>query len=166
MTDSLQITPMKLEDWDAVARIYDEGISTGLATLEASTPTWESWNEAHVPQCRLVVRLNNTVVAWAALLPVSKRKVYAGVAEESIYVSASARGRGVGKLLLNALCDASEQAGFWTLQAVILRDNVPSVGLHEACGFRIVGYRERIGFARGKWHDTVLMERRSRVIGV
>lgn len=93
-------------------------------------------------------------------------QVYTGVAEESIYVGAAARGRGVGKALLNALVEASEAAGFWTLQAVIIRDNVASVALHEACGFRIVGYRERIGFARGKWHDTVMMERRSGVVGV
>jgi L-amino acid N-acyltransferase YncA len=166
MSAEVTFAPMQPQDWDAVARIYDEGIHTGLATLEPSIPTWETWNEAHLLQCRLVATLDDAVVAWAALLPVSKRKVYAGVAEESIYVGAAARGRGVGKALLNALVEASEAAGFWTLQAVILRDNAASVALHEVCGFRIVGYRERIGYARGKWHDTVMMERRSRVVGV
>jgi L-amino acid N-acyltransferase YncA len=166
MSDDLAFVSLQPDDWEAVARIYDEGIRTGLATLEPSIPTWETWNEAHLPQCRLIARLHGDIVAWAALLPVSKRKVYAGVAEESIYVGEAARGRGVGKRLLNALIEASEAAGFWTLQAVILRDNTASVGLHEACGFRIVGYRERIGFARGKWHDTVFMERRSGVVGV
>jgi phosphinothricin acetyltransferase len=160
------IDAMQLGDWAAVQAIYAEGIATGLATLEAAVPTWEHWNEAHLPICRLVARLEGQVVGWAALLPVSRRQVYAGVAEESVYIGAAVRGRGVGRRLLSALIDASEAAGFWTLQAVILRENAISIHLHERCGFRMVGFRERIGFARGKWHDTVLMERRSGSVGV
>ena len=163
---ALAIDVMLPDDWPSVKTIYAEGIATGLATLEETVPTWESWNEAHLPIGRLVARQDSQVVGWAALLPVSRRRVYAGVAEESVYIGAMVRGQGIGRRLLSALIEASEKAGFWTLQAVILRENVISIHLHERCGFRMVGYRERIGFARGRWHDTVLMERRSGSVGV
>jgi phosphinothricin acetyltransferase len=159
------IRPMSPADWPAVARIYAEGIATGTATFETAVPTWEAWDAAHVAAARLVAELDGAVVAWAALTPVSGRCVYAGVAEVSVYVGAEARGRGVGRRLLTALVEASEEAGFWTLQAGIFARNAASIALHERCGFRMVGVRERIGALRGEWLDTVLMERRSAAVG-
>jgi phosphinothricin acetyltransferase len=105
------------------------------------------------------------MIGWAALSPVSSRPVYAGVAEVSIYIQASARGQGAGKVLLGALVEESERAGVWTLQAGIFAENEASIALHAACGFRIVGYRERLGQIDGAWKDIILMERRSRIAG-
>lgn len=156
------IRNMTNEDWTAVARIYQQGMDTNLATFQTECPTWEAWDAGHLQQCRLVAALDNAVVGWAALSPVSSRCVYAGVAELSIYIDAFARGKGVGKTLLNAMIAASENAGFWTLQSGILEENTASVALHKSCGFRLVGYREKIGQDRfGVWRSTLLMERRS-----
>lgn len=157
---------MTLHDWPAVRAIYLEGIATGNATFETSAPQWEKWDAAHIASSRLVARVNSEVLGWAALSAVSSRCVYAGVAEVSIYVAAAARGRGIGLRLLSELVKASEQAGIWTLQAGIFADNDASVRLHERCGFRIVGTRERLGQLKGTWRDVLLMERRSAVAGV
>ena len=127
-------------------------------------PSWEAWDRAHLGGHRLVADLGGTVVGWAALSPVSERRVYAGVAEVSVYVSAGARGRGVGQALLEALARSSEAAGIWTLQAGIFPENDPSLALHERCGFRRVGVRERIGRDRERWRDVVLLERRSPLV--
>ncbi|MBW4439249.1 MAG: GNAT family N-acetyltransferase [Pleurocapsa minor GSE-CHR-MK-17-07R] len=159
----LSIRPMLAEDWAAVAAIYEEGMNTGRATFESSLPEWEVWDAAHVVQPRLVAERDGAVLGWAVLSPISARAAYAGVAEVTIYVAGAARGAGVGRALLDALIAASEQAGFWTLQSVIFRANEASIALHTACGFRLVGYRERIAMRDGQWHDTVLMERRSTV---
>lgn len=159
----LSIRPMLAEDWAAVAAIYEEGMNTGRATFESSLPEWEVWDAAHVVQPRLVAERDGAVLGWAVLSPISARAAYAGVAEVTIYVASAARGAGVGRALLDALIAASEQAGFWTLQSVIFRANEASIALHTACGFRMVGYRERIAMRDGQWHDTVLMERRSTV---
>jgi len=160
------IDAMRPDDWPAVEAIYREGIATGLATFETETPSWERWDAAHRPDCRLVVRAGERVLGWAALSPVSDRCVYAGVAENSIYIAAAARGRGIGKALLRALVEASEAAGIWTLQTGIFPENAASLALHQVCGFRIVGIRERIGQLHGTWKDVVFLERRSRVVGV
>jgi phosphinothricin acetyltransferase len=162
----LCIDELRPEDWDAVRAIYREGIVTGQATFEEEAPNWEAWDANHLATCRLVARDDDTVVGWAALSPVSERCVYQGVAETSIYVSTVARGRGVGRKLLLALIAASEDAGIWTLQAGIFPENAPSLALHKACGFREVGRRERIGKMGDVWRDTVLMERRSAMVGV
>jgi phosphinothricin acetyltransferase len=159
------IDAMQPEDWPAVRAIYLEGIATKNATFETEAPAWEKWDAAHLKNCRLVARLDGQVVGWAALSPVSSRCVYAGVVEESIYISESARGQGVGKRLLAALVEASEQAGIWTLQTGIFPENEISLRLHERCGFRRLGVREKIGQMDGIWRDVVLMERRSRVVG-
>lgn len=159
------IEEMQPGDWAAVRDIYLEGIAAGNATFETSAPAWDEWDRHHLPVCRLVARAGAQIVGWAALSPVSRRPVYAGVAEVSIYVAAQARGQGVGKALLNALVQASEQNGFWTLQAGIFAENQASLALHKACGFRRVGVREQLGQANGVWRDVVLMERRSMVIG-
>lgn len=160
------IDAMQPGDWPAVEAIYREGIATGLATFETETPSWERWDAAHRPDCRLVVRAGERVLGWAALSPVSDRCVYAGVAENSIYIAAAARGQGIGKALLRALVEASEAAGIWTLQTGIFPENAASLALHQACGFRIVGIRERIGQLHGVWKDVVFLERRSRVVGI
>lgn len=150
------------EDWPLVSKIYLEGIKTGKATFQTDCPTYEDWDKSHIKSCRLVALIDDTVAGWAALSPVSSRCVYNGVAEVSIYIGEGYRGKGVGKLLLSSLIAASEQAGFWTLQSGIMQDNEASIHLHEQCGFRMVGYRERIGKDRlGVWRNNVLMERRA-----
>lgn len=165
-TGATEIRAMRSGDWEAVRQIYAEGISTGIATLEVRAPAWEDWDAAHAPIPRLVATTGTEVLGWAALAPVSRRPVYRGVAEVSLYVAAHARGRGVGSSLLSALVAASEAAGYWTLQASILAENAGSLRVHEAAGFRVVGRRERIGQREGVWRDTIILERRSRVIGV
>lgn len=152
-------------DWETVARIYGEGIESGNATFETDVPSWEVWDAGHLAICRLVAEVAGDVVGWVALSPVSRRDVYRGVAEPSIYVAAAARGRGVGAELMTAMVQASEDAGIWTLQTAIFPENGASVALHERHGFRIVGTRERIGLHHDRWRDTVLMERRSETTG-
>jgi len=152
-------------DWPEVSRIYQEGIETGEATFETDVPSWEEWDAAKLTICRLVATGGDSVVGWAALSPVSRRHVYRGVAEPSIYVGSVARGLGVGRELLAALIEASESAGIWTLQTAIFPENDVSIRLHEGLGFRIVGTRERIGSHHGRWRDVVLMERRSDRVG-
>jgi phosphinothricin acetyltransferase len=149
-----------------VRAIYLEGIATGEATFETDAPDWERWDADHLPQCRLVARNIDGVLGWAALSPVSRREVYAGVAEVSVYVAESARGRGVGGALMRALVEASERYGLWTLQSIVFPENHASVALHLKHGFREVGRRERIARRHGVWRDTVVLERRSRAVGV
>jgi phosphinothricin acetyltransferase len=163
---NVEITLMQADDWPAVREIYAEGIATKNATFETTAPEWERWDVGHLQSCRLVARLNQQIVGWAALSPVSSRRVYAGVAEESIYITSAARGQGVGKQLLLALVDTSEQAGIWTLQTGIFPENKVSIHLHEACGFRVLGMREKIGQMDGVWRDVAFLERRSQVVGV
>jgi phosphinothricin acetyltransferase len=161
------IAPLTSPDWPAVAAIYEEGIATGQATFQQSAPACEEWDRGHRADCRLIARDDSgTVVGWAALSPVSGRCVYAGVAEVSVYVAASVRGKGVGRALLSALIGASERAGIWTLQAGIFPENTASLALHLACGFRTVGRRDRLGCMNGVWRDVLLLERRSTVVGV
>ncbi len=158
----LTIRSMTPKDWPAVARIYQEGMDTNLATFQTECPSWQDWNAAHLTQCRLVAVVDDAVAGWAALSPYSSRSVYSGVAHLSIYIGQEARGVGVGKALLTAMIAASEKAGFWTLQSGIMENNTASIALHSSCGFRLVGYREKIGQDRnGVWRNTVLMERRS-----
>jgi phosphinothricin acetyltransferase len=160
------VEKMKDEDWDEVASIYQEGIVTGNATFETDVPTWENWDKSHLRDCRLVAKAEGKVIGWTALSPVSTRCVYSGVAEVSLYVAASTRGVGVGKALLLALIDESERIGIWTLQAGIFPENIASIALTRACGFREVGRRERIGQMDCIWRDVILMERRSNVAGI
>ena len=162
----VSLRPMLPADWPQVRAIYAEGIATGHATFETTVPDWEAWDAAHRPDCRLVAVLGGEVAGWAALSPVSRREVYAGVAEVSIYVAGRARGRGLGRALLAALIEESEAAGIWTLQAGIFPENEASLRLHYACGFRLVGRRERIGCLNGVWRDTLLLERRSARVGL
>lgn len=156
------IRTMTAEDWPDVYRIYDEGIKTNLAVFTPKCLTWEEWDASHLKDCRLILACDNDVVGWAALTGLSNCCDYAGVGEVSIYVSKTHRGQGAGKALLTEMIYRSEQSGYWMLQSDIMQDNTASIRLHEACGFRMVGYREKIGRDRfGIWRNTVLMERRS-----
>ena len=161
------IEPLLASDWEQVRKIYLQGIATGLATFEQSAPEWLAWDAARLPAPRLVARgEDGSLAGWAALSPVSSRCVYGGVAEVSVYVAEDQRGRGVGLALLTALVEQSEAAGLWTLQAGIFPENTASVALHHRCGFRTVGCREKLGQLDGEWRDVLLLERRSRVVGV
>jgi len=152
---------MRTEDWPAVKAIYEQGIATKNATFDTEAPAWEDWDEGHLSGPRLGAERDGVIVAWAALSPTSRRAAYAGVVENSIYVDETARGQGIGRELLGALLAQADAAGIWTVQTSIFPENVASVGLHEACGFRVVGTRERIGQMDGVWRDTVLLERRA-----
>ncbi len=160
------VEPMREADGPDVLRIYAEGIATGQATFQTEAPAWAEWDAGYLPQPRLVAReRGGRVLGWCALSSISRREVYAGVVEESVYVAADARRRGVDRALLQAMVRESEAAGIWTMQAGIFPENEASVAVHEACGFRVVGVRERIGRHDGHWRDVLLMERRSRVTG-
>jgi L-amino acid N-acyltransferase YncA len=153
------------DDWPAVRAIYEEGIEHGDATFETEAPSWEAWDAAH-PQLRLVAEQEGAVVGWAAISPASTRRCYRGVGEASIYVTEAARGKGVGRALLEWLVERSEGEAYWTLTAGVFPENEASLRLHRACGFRELGVRERIGESGGVWRDVVLLERRSERVGV
>jgi L-amino acid N-acyltransferase YncA len=158
----LLIRDLEQRDWPAVRAIFEEGIATAQATFEVEAPSWEDWDGAHLASPRLVAEEDGAVVGWTAMTPYSKRWCYRGVAEESVYVAASARGRGVGRALLERLVAESEAAGYWTLLAGIFPENTASIELHRRCGFRVLGTHERLGRSDGgEWRDVVLMERRS-----
>jgi L-amino acid N-acyltransferase YncA len=161
----IEVVTFEPAHWPAAERIYLEGIATGNATFETDAPSWEIWDGAHRQDARFVARRSGRVVGWAALTRVSGRCVYAGVAEVSVYVGSAARGEGVGRALLEALIAASEEAGVWTLQAGIFPENAASIALHERCGFRAVGRRERLGRLGPAWRDVMMLERRSTRVG-
>jgi L-amino acid N-acyltransferase YncA len=161
---SAELRPLEAEDWPAVAEIYWDGMRDGLATFETEVPSWEEWDGGHLQHHRLVAEILGEVVGFAALAPVSSRRCYAGVVENSVYVGRSARGLGVGRALLEALIAGAEEAGIWTIQTSIFPENRVSLALHERCGFRVVGTRERIAKRDGIWRDTVFLERRSEAI--
>lgn len=163
---TIRVEPMTQDDWPAVADIYRQGIESGDATFETAVPSREAWDALHLAAGRLVAREGGRVLGWAALSPVSDRCAYGGVAEVSVYVDAAARGRGLGRRLLKALVEASEEAGIWTLQAGIFPENEASLAIHRRCGFRVVGRRERLGRLAGVWRDVILLERRSGSVGV
>ena len=158
--------PIKADDWEIVAAIYKQGIETNNATFQQQIPTWNEWDNRHLKNCRIIASIDNKIAGWAALSPVSTRCVYAGVAEVSVYVANNFRGQHIGKMLLDKLIIESEKENLWTLQAGIFPENIPSLIIHEKAGFRKVGYRENIAKMNGKWRDTVLMERRSKNIGL
>ena len=169
-TDHLRLRPMVAADWSAVSRIYAEGIASGQATFESRVPEWAGFAAGHHSGLRWVADAGGTVLGWAAASPVSRRAVYDGVAEHSVYVAGEAHGKGVGMLLLQTLVAAADHSGIWTLQCGIFPENAASLALHQTAGFRIVGRRERIGKMThgphaGQWRDTLLLERRSTVVG-
>ena len=161
----IEIDGMTAGDWPQVAEIYRQGLETGNASFETEVPAPEAWDAAHLPEPRLVARLDGAIAGWAALSAVSGRCVYGGVAEVSVYVAARSAGRGVGRRLLSEVVRLSEEAGIWTLQAGIFPENTASLALHGRCGFWVVGRRERLGCHNGVWRDVVLVERRSATVG-
>src|SRR5580704_17681007 len=161
----MEIMAMTPEDWPRVKQIYECGIATGHATFQNAAPDWEEWDKSHIQSCRLVARDGELVIGWAALTSVSGRCVYAGVAELSSYIDEGYRGKGNGDKLLNELTLQSELHQFWTLQAGIFPENISSIKMHLSNGFRILGTREKIGKMNGIWRDTVLLERRSKIVG-
>jgi len=160
------IEEMRDESWEAVQLIYNAGIATKNATFQTETPEWEAWDQSHRKDCRFIARIDNKVAGWAALSNVSNRCVYAGVAEVSIYIDSDFRGMGVGDHLMKQLISESERHGLWTLQAGIFPENKASIALHLKNGFRILGTREKIGKMDNIWRDTVMLERRSRIVGI
>jgi L-amino acid N-acyltransferase YncA len=161
----MEISNLLAHHWADVKKIYEEGIATGKATFETQAPDWDSWDKAHLKHSRFIALKDGETEGWAALTPVSGRCVYAGVAEVSIYIAEKARGQGVGELLLNHLVSESEKQNLWTLQAGIFAENIASIRLHEKCGFRTIGYREKVGKLSNVWKDVFLLERRSKVVG-
>jgi L-amino acid N-acyltransferase YncA len=161
----VKIDVMTPADWDEVSAAYAEGIVTRNATFETELPSWEQWDASHLARCRFVARDESVLLGWAALSPVSRRHCYRGVAEVSVYIRESSRGRGVGRALLEHLVEASEAADIWTLQGSTFPENEASLRLQAACGFRVVGHRERVAQMDGRWRDTVLTERRSSRVG-
>ncbi len=168
-TAVVSVRTMLPADWSRVREIFTEGIETGLATFEAAAPDWERFDATRLADHRLVAEMAGRIMGWTAVTPVSSRPAYSGVVEHSIYVAAESRGQGIGGHLLAALNESTEEAGIWTIQSSIFPENVGSLRLHEAHGFRVVGRRERIarmnhGPAAGQWQDTLLVERRSKVV--
>ncbi len=160
----IEIVNLTKRHWEDVKRICLEGIESGDATFETSCPDWDDWNLNHLKLCRFIAKSNDKILGWAALSSISNRCVYSGAAEVSIYVDRNYRGRGVGCKLLDKLIKESEKRNFWTLQAGIFPENLPSIHLHKKLGFRQIGIREKIGKMNGQWRDVALLERRSKIV--
>lgn len=163
---NIEFREMTSQDWIFVSEIYSQGIKTGNATFQTEVPSYEDWDKAHLLSCRIVALIDEKPVGWCALTPVSGRCVYAGVAEVSVYVAEKYRGLQIGQKLLELLIQQSETANIWTLQAGIFPENIASLRIHEHLGFRVVGFREKIGQMNGEWRDTILLERRSKLVGL
>lgn len=155
------IRALEARDWPQVRAIYLSGIATGNATFQTEAPLWEDWDRGHLADCRFVAGADGRVLGWIALSAISNRPVYRGVTEVSVYVDTAVAGLGIGKRLMSQLVRASEEKGVWTLQAGIFPENVASLALHRAHGFREVGRREKLGQLDGRWRDVMLLERRS-----
>lgn len=160
----MEIVPLTSNHFHEVASIYRQGIDTRIATFETAVPNWEQWDLKFLKVCRFVVFESERVVGWCALSPTSTREVYRGVAEVTIYICPTQQGKGIGKTLLQYLIQQSEKLGFWTLQASIFPQNMPSIAIHQKLGFREIGKREKIAQRDGQWHDNIIFERRSKNI--
>jgi L-amino acid N-acyltransferase YncA len=155
---SVDVRALTEADWTAVADIYWDGMRDGLATFETEVPSWAEWDAGHLAGHRLVAEVEGEVVGWAALAPVSTRRCYSGVVENSVYVARDVRGHGIGRALLERLIADARRAGIWTIQTSIFPENRASLALHQRCGFRVVGTRERIAKRDGIWRDTIVLE--------
>lgn len=160
------IREMTENDGRAVLEIYRLGVQSGQATFETSVPAWNEWDKKYLEHSRFIAVTNNRIAGWVALSPVSAREVYKGVAEVSIYVDPAFHGKGVGSALMAKVIESSETNGIWTLFSVVFPDNIATMKLHKKFGYRIIGTREKIARHNGTWRDTVLLERRSRLVGV
>ncbi len=159
--EEILIRSMRKEDWPRVREIYGQGIAEGRSTFQTQCPEYEEWDQKHLRECRFVAECSGEVVGFAVIAPTSAREVYRGVVEESIYIDSAYRGKGVGKKLLSTLCEACEKEDFWCICTSIFAINEASLRLHRSCGFREIGYRERIARDRfGNWQNTVMFERR------
>ena len=162
----IQVQSLLPEHANAVLSIYAEGLQSGHATFNTVVPSWQEWDVAHLAHTRLIVKENSEVLGWLALLPVSSRACYKGVSEFSIYIAQKSRGKGIGNLLMEAMIKESEANGIWTLQSATFETNTASIVLQQKFGFRIIGVRERIAQLNTVWHNTVMLERRSKLTGV
>jgi phosphinothricin acetyltransferase len=162
----MKIRNFKKSDFTSVKSIYQQGIDTGNATFQKKAKGWNEWNSSFLITCRIVAELNNEVVGWAALSAASKRSVYNGVAEVSIYIAKNYANYGIGNSLLSELISTSENEGIWTLQAGIFPENESSIAIHSKNGFKTIGVREKLGKMNGAWRDILFMERRSKVVGI
>ncbi len=162
----MKIKPITKDNFPELVEIYGQEIASNIATFQNDLPLWQDWDKGHLDFCRISIYENNEMLGWTALSPVSSRCVYSGVAEVSVYVVTTARGKGIGEKLLKELIKQSESNEIWILQSGIFAENQASVKLHEKCGFRIVGYREKIGKKNGVWKDNILMEYRSKIVGI
>ena len=160
-----QIEPLQPEDWPQVRSIYAESISTGVSTFDTKTPNWKDWDSSRLPSCRIVARDGKYIYGWVSLSPASSTWGYVGVAEVSVHVGKTRQRQGIGTALLKALFAASENEKYWTLTAEIISGNRASLALHKKCGFREIGYREKLGHRQGVWHDVILLEKRSKKTG-
>ncbi|GIJ31084.1 GNAT family N-acetyltransferase [Micromonospora sediminimaris] len=161
----VRLRPMTADDADRVLAIYQAGLDGGNASFETVAPSWADFDAGRLPAHRLVaVDADGTLIGWIAVSPTSARAVYAGVVEHSVYVDPAAQGRGVARLLLDALIESTDAAGIWTIQSGVFPENTASLALHRRAGFRVVGTRERVGRHHGRWRDVVLLERRSPVV--
>lgn len=162
-----KIREMKNEDWEQVVNIYKEGIETGIATFQTEVPDYESWDKGHLKKGRFVACNGDTILGWIAMSPTSSRCVYSGVVEVSVYIGKNSRHNGIGEKLMTKLIEYTEENNIWSLYSAIIRKNVSSIELHKKCGFREVGIRERIAkLSNGEWSDTVIMEYRSKKVGI
>ena len=156
---------MNADDWNRVAEIYTQGLEKGMSTFNTECPTYEEWDKGHVKEHRYVYELDEKVVGWIAISPTSSRCAYKGCVELSVYIDEVYQGKGIGTALMKKICEESEKAGFWTIYSAIFSKNKASIALHKKCGFREIGYREKIAKDRfGEWQNTTLMERRSAII--
>ncbi|MBP5668575.1 MAG: N-acetyltransferase [Salinivirgaceae bacterium] len=155
------IREMQADDWSMVAEIYNQGIESGISTFNKKCPDYESWDAGHTKNCRFVYEEDGKVVGWIAVSPTSSRCVYKGCVEASVYVDADYQQKGIGEKLMRKLIEEAPKAGYWSIYSVIISLNVASIALHKKCGFREIGYRERVAIDRfGKWQNTTLMELR------
>lgn len=156
-----KIREMKENDWPAVSAIYTQGLIKGKSTFETTCPDYETWSNNHLKDCRYVIEVDDKVIGWCAIGATSKRAAYKGVVEESIYLDEAYHNKGYGQKLLKYLCAQCEAKGYWCICSAIFSNNLASIALHKKCGFRVVGYRERIAKDRfGEWQDTIIIEKR------
>ena len=162
-TTTTTTRPARLEDAAAIAGIYNQGIEERIATFETEPRSAEQiaaqLAEKGDTYPTVVAERDGQVVAWAGTSMYRSRPCYAGIAEYSVYVDRAARGTGAGRVVLEALFRVCEERGFWKLVSRIFPENVASLALCRATGFREVGVYQRHGKLDGEWRDTVIVEK-------